>query len=438
METKQIIFSLFLVASLSFFAWTMMRLINLLRLAKASPRWDRIPERISHTMLVAFGQSKIFRITIAGTLHALVFWGFMVITFGTAEMMIDGVAGTERAFHFMGPVYSFMTASGDIFAAIILVSCVIFLFRRYVTKPARFTAPEMKPKSRNDATVILSLIMILMVSLIGLNMAYSHAYGNLAHGAYPISRPLGDLLLASSSMPSLFYFHETCWWIHILIVLGFLNLLPYSKHFHVILSIPNVFFKRLEPAGKLNNLDSVTHEIKIMMGLTEANADAPPPSRFGVKDMEDVTWKTALDSFTCTECGRCTASCPANITGKKLSPRKLYIDLRKRVSTKGPELVKDAKFEDGKTIFDYISAEELWACTTCGACMEECPVDIEHVPFIIDMRRYLVMEESKAPAALNNMFANIENNGSPWAISASSRFDWATGIEMDESKFATK
>lgn len=435
METKQLIFIACFLASVSFFTWTMLRLLRLLRLAKATPRWDRIPERISHTMLVAIGQSKIFRFTIAGTLHALVFWGFILITVGTGEMMIDGIFNLHRSLSFLGPVYSFITASGDIFAAIILVSCVIFLWRRYVTKPTRFTAPEMKPKSRNDATLILSMIMILMITLLGTNMVYSFVAGDHAEGLYPISRPLGHALLGSMSMESLYYIHETCWWVHILLVLGFLNLLPYSKHFHVILSVPNVFFRRLEPAGKLPNLDSVTQEVKIAMGLEEAPADMPPPARFGVKDIEDVTWKTALDSYTCTECGRCTANCPANITGKKLSPRKLFIDLRKRMSTKGGEMLKDAKYDDGKTIFDLITPEELWACTTCGACMEECPVDIEHVPFIVDMRRYLVMEESKAPALLNNMFTNIENNGSPWAIPATSRFDWAMGIEMNADKF---
>jgi ferredoxin len=441
MELKQIIFIVMFLVAVGMFGYTAWRIWSYFKLTKKTARFDQIGKRTVHMLMVAFGQTKILRKATAGILHALVYWGFMVITVGTLEMVIDGFTGAHRSLGILGPVYDVVTASGDVFAAIILISCVMFLWRRYITKPKRFIAPEMKPKSRMDATVILSMIMMLMISLIGMNMAYVqhmrgvqefYAANNMGElkieGIYPVSQALLSVITIPHSAVHLV--HEINWWIHIFLVLAFLNILPLSKHFHVMLSIPNVFFHRLEPAGQLDSMPSITNEIKVMLGLPDAPdpSTLPPPSRFGVKDVEDVTWKSLMDSYTCTECGRCTASCPANITGKKLSPRKIFIDLRARMSEKGPGLVKDAKFDDGKSLFDRITPEELWACTTCGACMAECPVDIEHVPLIVDLRRYLVMEESKAPAALNSMFTNIENNGAPWAMPASARFDWANEI----------
>lgn len=432
MELKQIAFIAYFVLSLAVFGYTSLRILGFIKLAKDQPRrLDQIGKRIGHTFKVAIAQVKILRKPVAGTLHALTFWGFIVITIGTGEMMIDGLFGTERILGFLGPVYDFVTASGEIFAAIIIISGVIFLARRYITKPSRFTAPEMKPSSRMDATVIIFMIFLLMFSLIGMNMGYLKTSNEIV-GAYPIAKAL---LSAGFAIPGdLHVFHEANWWIHIGLVLIFLNILPYSKHFHVLLSVPNVFFKSLDPAGKLPNMQSVMKEVKQMMedpyAAPAPDADAGPPERFGVKDIEDVTWKNVIDSYTCTECGRCTDSCPANITGKKLSPRKLFIDLRARVTKKGAELVKNKSHDDGKSIFDWITPEELWACTTCGACMQECPVDIEHVPFIVSMRQYLVMEESSAPTELNSMFQNIENNGAPWAMPASSRFDWAEDLTV--------
>ncbi|MCS7086296.1 MAG: (Fe-S)-binding protein, partial [Bacteroidia bacterium] len=334
--------------------------------------------------------------------------------------------------------YDFVTLSGEIFAVLVLFSCVIFLCRRYITKPKRFIAPEMKPSSRMDATFILSMIILLMVSLLGMNLGYVglSQIGVIREsaGTYPVSAALG-FVAAGLSPENLVVLYETNWWIHIGLVLFFLNVLPRSKHFHVILSVPNVFFSRLEPFGKLENDPVVTREVKAMLDPSSAPSSDAPPARFGVKDVTDLTWKTLMDAYTCTECGRCTAACPANITGKKLSPRKIYIDTRRRMKDAGDGFVADPNFSDGKALVgDYITEEELWACTTCGACMWECPVNIEHVPHIIAMRQYLVMEESKAPAALNNMFSNIENNGAPWALSAASRFDWASSIAMPADK----
>ncbi len=433
MDTKQILFTLFAAAAFGFFGWTASRILRLFRLTKGTGPIDRIADRAILTLKVAFGQTKMFRRLTSGLLHALVWWGFLVITIGTVEMIIDGIAGTERILGATGGFYRFVTWSGDVFAAVIIVSCIIFLARRYIVKPSRFTAREMKPKSKQDATFILSMILLLMFSLIGLNMGYVSLKAGTPHfvGSYPISSALSGLIDGLSES-SLHTFEQTNWWIHIVLVLVFLNILPYSKHFHVIMAVPNVFFSRLTPPGKLPNMDSVTQEVRLMLDPSAPTpAGDDPPARFGIKDVNDITWKHLMDSYTCTECGRCTASCPANITGKLLSPRKLYIDLRARMTEKGPHMAQDPNYDDGKALVgDYITEEELWACTTCGACVQECPVDIDHVPFIVDMRRYLVMEESKAPDALNNMFVNIENNGAPWAMPATARFDWAEGLNI--------
>ncbi len=425
MTTAQIIFTAFTLAAFGFFAYTAMKIWGLFKLTKPLERMDKIGQRISTTILVAFGQQKMFKRPVAGLLHALVWWGFLVITVGTVEMIIDGIAGSERILGFLGPVYGVITASGELFAGIIILACIIFLVRRYMVKPKRFIAPEMKPSSKMDATLILFMILVLMASLLGLNMGYVLSQG--AVGSYPLSHMLIDS--AGLSGGDWHTFEAVNWWIHICLVLVFLNILPYSKHFHVIMAVPNVFFARLEPKAKLDNMASVTKEVKLMMDPETAFAPPAegeaPPERFGIKTTDDITWKHLLDAYTCTECGRCTAVCPANNTGKKLSPRKLFIDLR-AAATKGERV------EGGKPLSapDRITEEELWACTTCMACMEECPVNIDHVPLIIDMRRSFVMEDSKAPNELTMMFNNIENNGAPWQFSASDRMKWAEDLEV--------
>ena len=431
MITK-IVFSLITLFTFGFFAYTINRISRLFKLTKKEFRFDRLAERATITLKVAFGQTKMMKRPLSGLLHAFVYWGFLVITVGTLEMIIDGIAGTERCLSFLGGFYNFITASADIFASLIIISCLVFLARRYITKPRRFTGVEMKPSSRADATFILGMIFVLMVSLLLLNAAYV-ADTEIRHGYFPISEGIASLM-SGLDTGTLQMIEQTNWWIHILLVYFFLNFLPYSKHFHVISSVPNVFFTRLEPYAKLKNMSSVTTEVRLMM---DPSATPPPaaaePERFGVKDAEDVSWKTLMDSYTCTECGRCTAVCPANSTGKMLSPRKLFVDLRRRMKDKGPGLIAEGKsFSDGKALIgpDYITEEELWACTSCMACIEECPVDIDHVPFIIDMRRSLVMEESKAPAGLTMMFTNIENNGAPWQFPASDRLNWAQDIEL--------
>lgn len=388
-------------------------------------------------MNVAFGQTKIFRLPVLGFLHALVFWGFCLIIFGSIEMVIDGLTGTEKVLKILGPVYDILMASGDLFALLIAVSIIIFLSRRLFFHIKRFEGIEMKKKSHLDANISLSLIFMLMISLLTMNLGYlgyQEVTGGSIDGIYPSGRMLLNLLpvLSAESFRVIF---EVSWWAHILLIFFFANYLPYSKHFHVFMSVPNVFLSRLEPLGKLPNMDSITREVKLMLDPNTAFAAAPadaPVERFGVKDAEDASWKNYFDSLACTECGRCTSVCPANITGKKLSPRKVMMDLRARMKEKGPLMVKNGRdFNDSRSLLrDYISEEELWACTTCNACAKECPININHPTLIVDMRRYLVMEEASAPGELKAVFNNIENNGAPWQYSAEDRLNWAKDLEM--------
>lgn len=428
----KLLFILLTLAAFGYFGYTISRIVKFFKLTKKGNRFDNIGERINNTLLVAFGQSKMLKRPLAGILHAFIFWGFLVLAIGTVEMMLDGIIGAERCLSRLGIFYDIVIASGELLAFIIIFSLIIFLSRRLFLPPKRFIAREMTKHARTDAVFVLSLIMILMISLLGMNTAYLVSHPQEHAGMFPVSHFLVNLF-SSSSPESLHIIEQTCWWIHILVIYLFLNLLPLSKHFHVITAIPNVFFSRLEPYSKLTNMESVTREVKLMLDPNATVTEAPAiPERFGVKDVEDVTWKTLLDSYTCTQCGRCTAVCPANITGKMLSPRKLFIDLRKRMNDKGDGLVaKGKEFTDNKFLVgDYITEEEIWACTTCMACIEECPVDIDHVPFIVDMRRSLVMEESKMPAGIASMNTNIENNGAPWQFSPSDRLNWAEGLEL--------
>jgi heterodisulfide reductase subunit C len=431
---RQIIFGMVLLVTLGIFSFTIYRLIGLFRLTKPFPI-HQIGKRIKVTLQVAIGQSRILRFPFTGIMHALVFWGFIVITLGSIEMVVDGLAGTERIMASTGWFYDFVTASGDIMAYVILIAILFFLGRRLIIHVKRFKGIEMQPKSKWDALAALGIILLLMVSLIGINLTTLSLHNDGLKGVYPISRMLNPYLIDTLNRPTISTIHETSWWAHILLIFLFANILPYSKHFHVFTSIPNVFLSRLEPLGYLRNMENVTKEVKLMLFPETSTSEVGEASviRFGVKDIEDVTWKNYLDSLACTECGRCTSVCPANITGKKLSPRKLFIDLRARMKEKGPGLIKSGSgFDDGKALLgDFISAEELWACTTCNACARECPVNINQPALILDMRRYLVMEQAAAPAALNAMFTNIENNGAPWQYSPEDRMIWADDLFLN-------
>ena len=436
---KQILFLLSVLLTLGVFGYTTRKYAGFFRITRGGFPIRNFRKRVLVTLDVAMGQTRIFRRPVIGLLHALVFWGFCVILIGSTEMVIDGLAGTERLFHVAGTVYNVVIASGDIFALIIALAILVFLSRRLFLSVKRFSGIEMKHISHIDANVALSLILLLMISLLGMNVFYINtamAGGHELQGYFPVSRILAGWITADAGTSH--FLHELHWWTHILLIFVFANYLPYSKHFHVFMSVPNVFLSRLEPLGKINTMESITREVKIMMDPRLAyatpaeGAGEEAVERFGILDIEDVTWKNYFDSLACTECGRCTAVCPANITGKKLSPRKIIMDVRARMKEKGPGIIKNgSEYTDNKSLIrDYISEEELWACTLCNACARECPININHPDLIINMRRYLVMEESAAPGELNSIFSNIENNGAPWQFSQQDRMLWADGMDV--------
>jgi heterodisulfide reductase subunit C len=436
--TKQIIFAIALLITIGAFSYTVRRLVSFFRFTRPAFPVKDFGERFAIMMNVAFGQTKIFRKPVIGFFHALVFWGFCVIIFGSIEMVIDGLTGTDRVLQFLGPVYNVIIASGDVFALLVALSIVIFLTRRIFFHIKRFEGIEMGKMTHIDANIALSIILILMISLLTMNIGYveyKSLIGEATVGIYPVSSIVA-VLLKGGAAENFRLLYEGSWWTHILLIFFFANMLPYSKHFHVFMSVPNVFLSRLDPLGKLPNMDSITREVKLMLDPNTAFAAAPsdaPPERFGVKDAEDASWKNYFDSLSCTQCGRCTSVCPANITGKKLSPRKVMMDLRARMNERGPLMVKNGRdFSDNRSLLrDFISEEELWACTTCNACAKECPININHPTLIVDMRRYLVMEEASAPGELKAVFNNIENNGAPWQYSAEDRLNWAKDLEMN-------
>lgn len=438
---KQYIFLAVLFLTLLVFAWTTRKLIRFFRITRQDYRVDQTGRRIGVMLRVAFGQTKIFRRPVIGLLHALVFWGFCVILIGSIEMVADGITGKEKVFSGLGVAYDVIMASGDIFAPVIIIAIAVFLFRRLFLHVKRFSGVEMKPVSHLDANVSLTLILLLMVSLLGMNIYYLHSTleaGQQVEGVYPVSRVLAGWIGTGRHSSEVLY--QVNWWAHILLIFVFANYLPYSKHFHVFMSVPNVFLSRLEPLGKLDTMEQITREVKIMMDPEQAFAtpsveekkEEEVPERFGILDIEDVSWKSYLDSLACTECGRCTSVCPANITGKKLSPRKVVMDVRARMREKGPGIIRKGRdYSDQKSLVrDYVTGEELWACTFCNACAMECPVNINQPALILGMRRYLVMEESAAPAELNTVFSNIENNGAPWQFSREDRMLWAKNMQV--------
>ena len=427
---KQFLFIIVLMLTLGIFAYTIRKLLLIFKLTKTFPIKD-FGKRFLMMLKIAIGQTKIFRKPVTGLMHALVFWGFCVITIGSLEMVIDGISGSERVFSSMGIFYNFIMASDDIFALIVLIMILLFIGRRLFLKIKRFTGIEMSHKNHLDAYIALSMIMLLMISLLGMNIFYLGTVLEVK-GAYPVSS-IFAALFTNINVETQHFLYKFFWWMHILLIFTFANMLPYSKHFHVFLSVPNVFLSRLEPLGKLYNMENVTKEVKLMMNPETAFAASDSiPERFGVKDAEDVNWKNYFDALCCTQCGRCTDVCPANITGKKLSPRKLMMDLRERMNEKAPGILKNGnEYNDNKSLIkDYFTAEEIWACTTCNACANECPVNINHPSLIIDMRRYLVMEESSAPSGIKAAITNVENNGAPWQYSPDDRILWTREINL--------
>jgi heterodisulfide reductase subunit C len=432
------IFILVLVVGIGLFAKNVKTIIRNIRLGKKENRSDRKGERIKTMLKVAFGQTKMVVRPIPGILHFVVYLGFVIINIEVLEIVIDGIFGTHRIFAFLGPVYNVLIASFEWLALGVLVSCVIFLIRRNILRIARFHYKEMTKWPKSDANIILIVEVLLMGAFLGMNAADEVLQMNgvdhyIVAGSFPVSQYLVPFL-QNFDMDTIFLFERGLWWFHIVGIFAFLNYLPYSKHFHIILAFPNTYLSNLNPKGKFTNMESVTNEVKLMFDPEADPYATPPPAeegavpeKFGAKDVTDLTWKSLMDAYSCTECGRCSSECPANQTGKLLSPRKIMMDTRDRLDEVGKGIDKNGKDHvDGKSLLgDYILEEELWACTSCNACVEACPINIDPLTIIMDMRRYLVMEESKSPSELNTMFTNIENNGAPWAFSQADRLKWA-------------
>jgi len=434
----QILFGIILIAGIGFFARNVRRMIRNIKLGKKVDRTDQKGERFKTMALLALGQSKMVRRPISGILHIIVYLGFIIINIEVLEIIIDGLFGTHRIFApYLGGAYDVLIATFEVLAFLVLVGVIIFWTRRNISRIKRFWAREMTSWPKNDANNILYFEMVLMALFLIMNGADLQLQLNGADhyaqaGTFPISQfllPIFDGISTST----LIIIERTAWWLHIVGILIFLNYLYYSKHLHILLAFPNTYFAKLSPKGEFNNLEAVTNEVKLMMD-PDADPFAAPaegaeddvPEKFGASDVSDLNWVQLLNSYTCTECGRCTSECPANQTGKKLSPRKIMMDTRDRLEEVGENINKNGTFEDdGKQLLDdYILREELWACTTCNACVEACPIGIDPLSIIMDMRRYLVMEQSAAPNELNNAMTNIENNGAPWPYNQMDRLNW--------------
>ena len=418
-----IIFSVILIISLGFFVRNIKRLRRNINFGKGQTEIiEDSPQRWKNMIRIALGQSKMVRRPIAGILHIVVYLGFIIINIELIEIIIDGIFGTHRIFSSIGALYGILIGLFEIFAILVLIAVLIFWTRRNLTRIKRFYETKMMGWPKLDADLILYFEIVLM-SLFLLMNATDVEFQNMNNGNL-ISGLIYPFFEGFSS-ETLHILERTFWWSHIVGILIFLNYLYYSKHLHIILAFPNTFYGSLESSGKLNNMKSVTNEVNIMMGKT-SESDTLDDINFGASDVKDLSWLQLLNAYSCTECGRCTSSCPANITGKKLSPRKIMMDVRDRIEEVGRNIDKNGSFKDDnkKLLVDYISKEELWACTSCNACVEECPISINPLSIIMDMRRHLIMEESSAPIELNNMMNNIENNGAPWPYNQQDRLNW--------------
>jgi len=424
-----IVFAILLIIGIGFFVKNVKKLTRNIKLGKDIDRSDNPKARWKNMAMVAIGQSKMVKRPVAAILHVVVYVGFIIVNIEVIEIIIDGLFGTHRVLSFLGGFYNFLIGSFETIAFLVLVSVIIFWIRRMVIRVPRFWNKEMKGFPKNDALNILYFEMVLMSLFLLMNATDVH-FQEMNSGNI-ISQFLVPLF-ENFSIESLHLIERTAWWVHIVGILVFLNYLYYSKHLHILLAFPNTFYANLNAKGKFNNLEAVTNEVKLMMDPdADPYAVAPEsenetPEKFGASDVTDLNWVQLMNAYTCTECGRCTSACPANQTGKELSPRAIMMKTRDRLEEVGKNINKNGEFkEDGKQLLnDYITAEELWACTSCNACVEECPVNIDPLSIIIEMRRYLVMEQSAAPQELNMMMTNIENNGAPWQYNQMDRLNW--------------
>ncbi|WP_395058563.1 4Fe-4S dicluster domain-containing protein [Flavobacterium sp.] len=432
-----ILFFIILSIGIGYFAINVKKIIRNIKLGQDINRSDNQSERWKNMAMIALGQSKMVKRPVAGILHIIVYVGFVVINLEVLEIMIDGLFGTHRVFAFLGGFYDLLIGSFEILALLVLIAVIVFWIRRNVINLKRFIHNDLKGWPKSDANyilyfevVLMSLFLIMNASDLWLQTMNVHHYTQA--GSFPISQFIAPIFNGMSES-LVIMIERGAWWLHISGILVFLNYLYFSKHLHILLAFPNTYFANLNPQGQFDNLESVTKEVKLMMDpnadpfATPAPDDNAVPSKFGAQDVQDLNWVQLLNAYTCTECGRCTSSCPANQTGKKLSPRKIMMDTRDRLVEVGNNIDanKGVFIPDGKFLLgDYITPEELWACTSCNACVEECPVNISPLSIIMDMRRYLVMEQSAAPQSLNAMMTNIENNGAPWQYNQQDRLNW--------------
>ena len=426
MGLENILFLVLLGLGVGLFVRNIRRLSRSILQGKPIGKLDRPKERFMHMLRLAFGQQKMHRNLLVGVLHLVVYLGFIIINIELLEIVIDGIFGTHRVLAFLGSTYDFAIAAFEWFALSVIAAVLVFWFRRNLINIARFRSAEMKGWPKLDANLILVIEVVLMLLFLTMNAAdYALQLREEPHypraGLFPVSSVLTPLF-ESWSTANLILIERSAWWAHILGILGFLNYLYYSKHLHILLAFPNTFYAQLTPKGQFASNEVVTREVKAMLSMQEPDA-TQEIERFGAKDVTDLTWLQLMNAYSCTECGRCTAACPANQTGKLLSPRKIMMDTRDRAEILTKSKLNTATQE--ATLLDHhISREELWACTSCNACVEACPIEINPLSIIMKMREYIVMEEAAAPADLNAMMSNIENNGAPWAFNAQDRMNW--------------
>ena len=432
-----VLFAIVLIIGIGKFVSNIKKIIRNIRLGRDVNRYDNPSARWKNMAMIALGQSKMVKRPIAGILHVIVYIGFVIINIELLEIIIDGLFGTHRIFAFLGSFYNVLIASFEILAFLVLLAVIVFWFRRNASNIKRFSHGDLKGWAKNDGNYILYFEVVLMGLFLMMNAADFHLQnlpdapaGYIMAGSYPVSSFISPVF-EGTNVGIVVLIERIAWWLHIIGILIFLNYLYVSKHLHILLAFPNTYFANLNPQGKFDNLESVTNEVKLMMDPTAdpytTTASNDVPVKFGASDVQDLDWVQLLNAYTCTECGRCTSSCPANQTGKKLSPRKIMMDTRDRLEEVGKNIDKNQGvfIPDGKSLLnDYITPEELWACTSCNACVEECPVNISPLSIILDMRRYLVMEQSAAPMSLNAMMTNIENNGAPWQYNQMDRLNW--------------
>ena len=434
MGISNIIFLVVFLVAITFFIRNLNRIIASIKLGRDIDRSDRSTDRWKNMFRVAVGQSKMTRRPVAGILHIILYLGFVIINIEVIEIIVDGIFGSHRFLSSILPIglYNFLIGSFEILAILVLVACVIFLIRRNVVRIKRFWSKEMTSWPRTDANLILIFEILLMSAFLIMNATDGLLFSaGASHYVTSFSNPISQyfqFMFMGMDTATLVAIERFTWWFHIIGILGFMNYVLISKHLHIFFAFPSTYFANLNPLGQFSNLQSVTNEVKLMMDpnadpYAAPAADAAPPEQFGAKDVTDLNWVQLLNAYSCTECGRCTDSCPASQTGKLLSPRKILMDTRDRIRELADNKRKGK--EDTKSLLgDYITAEELWACTSCNACTDACPIELDPLSIIMDMRRYLVMEQSAAPTELNMMFSNVENNGAPWQFPAADRLNW--------------